>query len=1153
MRKIYSILALALCFLVGAQVAQAEKRYRVAGGTLANGGEWNLDDVEEGVDFVLQNALGNGTTADFLSGVAKTSFITDANLFQLEATGESNAEGYPVYRLKRTSTGEYMADPGSSTAVTYTASSARAWQFCVKEATVYASDLELAAATDKTSATKVSVFGDGLVFVTSSCTAATDSAAITFLCTGSLTKTVTIANSYTQNAWNVFPVEELLGADYIYDALDELFPDGTAELYAVGDQPGQISQELYNELIGSYTDAQALAQNWEDGHDQSEAEAAIERCKNAIAAAQEGAVPVEEGYYYFQSGRSEVNATYAESNGLHWTYNQTWEMPDAPTVDDTKYIWHLTENPQEKGTYFIQNLYTGTYLGTPANATGARIPVTETAEVSWKIYPAETTTMGSGDDEHLVTTFVIENVDLIDDPLPGWSADGYPDCTALHCAGDWDGVVLWTTEATASHWIFTSIPQEQIDAISGEIEQGKLNEELEELYNTANDTYESAFAYRSYITSADQLFTNAQEASEGPIENLLDSDLSQFWHSDWHGNSYVGEDQGIGHYLGVDLGEAVSELNLTFGKRVNSGSFSPQNPNRFNLYGTNDITGTSDGDFSKWVLLQENDTIIYDKPGVAGSTTYANAMGTVNIKLDAAYRYLRLDFNHDINGTTSNFYCMGYFDATSTEVDVENSLIYAVPEDIRQALVDQLEAAKAELDAEAATQGTIDALQSAYDEFLENYPDPDRAEEAIEKAQGYINDNVIESDEVGHYQTGALDTYKATIEALEATIKSVMTIDEVNAVVNGVNDAIEELQSKLNKPAEGYYYLQSETSSTQSGTAAGAYAYTNGNGATVKWAVPGDDILDRPQNVWQLSENADGTYTLRNVVTGEYLNNPHATSKQVGTSTEADTCSFKLYGTTTVSGYFNIVFDEDIYLNAEPSTYNIVTWNSAEGLDNSAFSFVAAGEGEFSGAVAWPVEMGELQIITLPFNATAVDGTAYSVIGRKTDGENSTLELREIEGEIPAGTPFFFMAAEDYEEELFDVPYSDYSEFTWATEALEENGLHGTLAAVDELPRDYGLFYNGTIVDSEPGEGVSNNCGYITPSVPETTETGDLSVTIDGTITAIHGVTVNGEATHVNVYSLSGVRVRSNVKAEDATKGLPAGLYIVGQKKVLVK
>ena len=52
--------------------------------------------------------------------------------------------------------------------------------------------------------------------------------------------------------------------------------------------------------------------------------------------------------------------------------------------------------------------------------------------------------------------------------------------------------------------------------------------------------------------------------------------------------------------------------------------------------------------------------------------------------------------------------------------------------------------------------------------------------------------------------------------------------------------------------------------------------------------------------------------------------------------------------------------------------------------------------------------------------------------------------------------------------------------------------------------------------------------------------------------TGVEAVTVEDAAT-VNVVNLQGVVLRSNVAREDALRGLPAGLYIVGGKKILVK
>lgn len=54
-------------------------------------------------------------------------------------------------------------------------------------------------------------------------------------------------------------------------------------------------------------------------------------------------------------------------------------------------------------------------------------------------------------------------------------------------------------------------------------------------------------------------------------------------------------------------------------------------------------------------------------------------------------------------------------------------------------------------------------------------------------------------------------------------------------------------------------------------------------------------------------------------------------------------------------------------------------------------------------------------------------------------------------------------------------------------------------------------------------------------------------------VTGIDAVSVSGEARTVDVYNTLGMKIRSGVSSSAATDGLPAGLYIVGGRKVLVK
>ncbi len=1142
MKKVYNLLLLAVMFVIGATAAQAEKRYWPQGGTIADGGEWTIDDVETGVQFVLQNGSLQGAANDFVAGVHKTTTITEDNLFELVAAGE-NEDGLPAFYLKKVSTGEFLASNG-----TYVAAEARAWKLCVKEAVTYSSSDEIEACEDFTSATLVASSINQLVFVDASAQAGvTEKANVKFLCSNSEGKDIYFGNSFSQNVWNVFPVEELAGADYINDALSEIFPDNTADLYDVGDQPGQISEDLANELLNSYADAQTLAQNWSDANTQEEAEAAVARCRAALQAAKDGAVLVQAGYYYFGGTRTESNAVYDDgTSGAHWTYNQTWERPEKPTASDTKYIWKLTENPEARGSYFVQNVYTGRYLGV-ATSRGQAIPMTDEAKESYKIYPQTR------------TTFVIESVSLIANPVEGWNG---VQCTALHQPGDHNNLVVWTTDAEASGWKFYSVPQSDIDDVYNEIENEKNVNTLSELYDEALASYKKGFSYKSnatadddytsaegaLITSATQLFSNAQESTEGSFEALVDeaSDPTTFFHSDWHGGEYTGSDY---HYLGVALDKAVQNVQFKLSKRVNPGDgyrFASNFPTQFEVYACND---TTDIDNAAWVLQGTFEpTYNIDLYCEANDSTYKNGVGMVSIAMDAAYKYVRLDVKKTNSG--SKHFSFSALQGYEAAYDAATSLIEAVPADVRKAFEDQLAAAKAAIEAKKATTEDIENLQKAYDNFTDNYPDPDLAKEAVENAKTFL-EGTTEGDGVGFYEDGAKSALEEALAALEAQIKDVMSVEEVNAVKDGAAAAVAAFNAKMHTPVSGYYYLQSKSTSTATVTPADAFVYSPGNGAQAKWAQADDNLAQKVGNIWKLNA-VNGTFTLQNVLTGEYLNNPHANNAAVKASTDADTCAFTLQSARVEGeGYLNIVFDESIYLNAQPGYYNMVTWGAAQGADNSAFTFVEADPSDFASEISWAVASNSLSIVTLPV-AVESDGMCYSVIGRNTT--DNTLELATIEQgtTIEAGTPFFYNEESGYEDALFTVAFGTYDDFTWATEAKAVNGLQGVLAA-ESAKVDYGVLVNGAIVDAVSGDNIAHNSGYVLPTVPATEETGDLSVKIEGTISAINTVSETAAAKVVDVYSLSGVKVRANVKAENAVNGLSSGIYIVGGKKVLVK
>ncbi|MBD5317572.1 MAG: hypothetical protein HDS11_07885, partial [Bacteroides sp.] len=102
--------------------------------------------------------------------------------------------------------------------------------------------------------------------------------------------------------------------------------------------------------------------------------------------------------------------------------------------------------------------------------------------------------------------------------------------------------------------------------------------------------------------------------------------------------------------------------------------------------------------------------------------------------------------------------------------------------------------------------------------------------------------------------------------------------------------------------------------------------------------------------------------------------------------------------------------------------------------------------------------------------------------------------------------------------------------------------------------------YNGTWYNSLQHNNVPTrlmvtieNGTYTFEKVERPADTDNIAVHSDepGTTTSIE--TIAAEAQNVDVYTITGRRVRTAVSAANATDGLTPGLYIIGGKKVAVK
>ena len=428
----------------------------------------------------------------------------------------------------------------------------------------------------------------------------------------------------------------------------------------------------------------------------------------------------------------------------------------------------------------------------------------------------------------------------------------------------------------------------------------------------------------------------------------------------------------------------------------------------------------------------------------------------------------------------------------------------------------------------------------------------------------------------GTFPQSAKEAFEAAVAEVEATVNDDMTFAAVNEGLTKVATALSTYQSSLAMPEAGKVYtLRGMTTDANNTRALNAVIYSNGNSTTEALQsmaqVEGVDPVTPTDNLnylWKVEAVENGNIVLRNLGTGYYFGKADALDANVPNVKERTELPIRWTG---VAGGFNLTVGDGLYANFAGQNTPIIAWNTAEGADNSAIRFDEVDMSAYANRSYWPVESGVYQVLCLPYAISSsfdaeTQGTAYDVLGQFEDGANYTLELVQWAGsEIPAGMPFVFKAAEGVTQ-LEVVPSYVYDEGDFAMTYAEEaqttasGALTGTLTEyeVPESENGVAVLVNGTValINSETTEvadrTVNNNSGYFNAVM--TSEKGEDSIELPGggISTGIDETLVDADAP-VDVYTLSGVLVRKNVNAAKATQGLPAGLYIVGGQKVLVK
>ena len=175
---------------------------------------------------------------------------------------------------------------------------------------------------------------------------------------------------------------------------------------------------------------------------------------------------------------------------------------------------------------------------------------------------------------------------------------------------------------------------------------------------------------------------------------------------------------------------------------------------------------------------------------------------------------------------------------------------------------------------------------------------------------------------------------------------------------------------------------------------------------------------------------------------------------------------------------------------------------------------------------------------------------AYTISG----GNNSAVHFAEAKGKLETYKPYLITADGVPQLGGNDIQVKAYKADALTTTAGKYSFV-GTVTGVDNataaaanayILQNDGLFHK--VTTEHPGATVPAYHAYVV--CPKNLGAKELSIIIDGETTGIDGVT-NGRADGP-VYDLQGRRVADRLD-DAARNSLPAGVYIVGGRKVVVK
>lgn len=1165
---------------------------------------------------VLLMSTGGYHANEYLCGQGYATSVSKDCVYRFEKV-DGTADGHNLYVLKRVATGEYFADhtvgdeedtsdsPFDGHMTKLTTDKAQAMKFTVVPGVENSDDPRATSAGGNQDYSRV-----GFVLATDH---RADNAGASVQYLGHYSEPFYSLYKDT-NYWLIFSVFQPTGKDkllayttayYGTDNADPAlnYPAGTTAGYfkaGLVDAAHAAWQEAYDilQVEGSYTLTN------------EETNVLCDKIENTMTAlkASDARFPLTAGRYFINDNRDTklyLNAT-TVSNKDAWACS-AYTVPEELDYSAASYLWDVEIAGQDS--IYLKHLLTGLYvqstmadnnhyaLGKEPVALKLSAPTAGNRATFW-ITPKgneRACTNPAGwvlswtDVNDAGNHFTFTAVDVDDAKVAQWAAEAkqiklnetlsttYANATAQYNGGN----VFNRPEGATYTGLFT--------------EDGKM---VSATGDEANSNW----------------WCNKKQGDEGTYEALTDNDPTSYFHSNWRGGEFEPSIE-KNHYLVAKLDAPASgDIMIKVAKRA-TGKDYPTQFAVYGANDFDKAAGTASWVFQGYADISYTDSVAYTMKDAAGNDYIASSIkdgvGVAYAHLDASYAYLRFSatktqYNAGRPDNNRGYFCLAQMNVWPTTGVVKTvtpeyqEALSAAPQ-VYATLGEEIKKAAAELAAGKATQAQIDALNAAIEAFKNNLPVPSRVTDAYNAAKAFLdaaNTNNMIGTELAQYSQETADALQTTLAKYETFDK--IDLVSINAAVNDINAAFNAFKGSVRLPEAGKFYTIKSASTKvvaeadkqsqgYQGAIYNAIVYSTGNNksnslsdanSAVRFTfanhssevtADGETSLDAMMSslsdsislkddasyVWKAETAQDGKMVLRNLATGMYLTGANGKLYQ---STEPT----PILGEGVKPNVFRFNLGEDAkgvtqYMNTKGATGTVVPWKDPAD-ENSYWQFNELADDDYTTEcfAIKGVSEGQFYACTFPVAITP-DGNAvpYTVLG--VNEAKDKLILAEVEDEVPAGTPVILLAdvlTNNGEGTVgnLTVGCEDLASAKFVFEPKVGDGLCGVLCEPVEIAETCGHLANGKIVTG--AYTVPCNGAYLA-NAAITAEKGkasiDLAKGVGDTLTGIDDAKVVVLPSVVNVYGINGQLIKKSVKAANATKNLPAGVYVIGGQKVLVK